>query len=137
MKYSPYCEWSYRKKIRFRNVQIKVSLAFKRQRSLWGLLIFLRGVITIADQCANWPLKLNQQSDTYYIQSHDHRQNCHSDNQITVASPLPLLYSILQKSRLAGFTFHGSPKKTNIFKLYLNRSNFVVLWILNYILNQL
>ena len=28
MKYSPYCEWSYRKKNGFRNVQIKVSLAF-------------------------------------------------------------------------------------------------------------
>ena len=51
MKYSPYCEWSYRKKIRFRNVQIKVSLAFKRRRSLQGLLIFPRGVITVADQC--------------------------------------------------------------------------------------
>ena len=39
------------KKIRFRNVQIKVSLAFKRRRSLRGLLIFPRGVITVADQC--------------------------------------------------------------------------------------
>ena len=37
-----------------KNVQIKVSLAFKRLRSLWGLLIFPRGVITVADQCGNW-----------------------------------------------------------------------------------
>ena len=53
MKYNPYCEWSYRKKNRFRNFQIKVSLAFKRRRSLRGLLIFPRGVITVADQCGN------------------------------------------------------------------------------------
>ena len=70
MKYSPYCERSYRKKNRFQNVQIKVSLAFKQRRSLQGLLIFPRGVITVADQRDSCRSNYMRKYGTYWPDCH-------------------------------------------------------------------